>query len=332
MFPGFKTSKVQTTGAIVRVVSGGDGPPVLLLHGHPQTHVQWHKLAPQLAKEFTLVMTDLRGYGDSSKPPDSENHFNYSKRAMALDQVEAMSTLGFEKFAVVGHDRGGRVGHRMALDHPDRVTKLAVLDIVPTHKLYTNVSREFATAYYHWFFLIQPAPLPETLIGNSVEFYLKQRFGPLMPNAVTPGAFAEYLRCFRNPATIHAACEDYRAGASIDLEHDEADLNRKIDCPLLALWAERGAMHRMFDVAATWRERAINVEGRALPGGHFLPEESPDETLAELRAFLHSETWPRKESLKIISRLRDLPFRIRFNPFCECVHEFRHEFARALVD
>lgn len=288
MFPGFKTSRVQTSGAAIHVVSGGEGPPVLLLHGHPQTHVQWHKLAPQLAREFSLVMTDLRGYGDSSKPPEGENHSNYSKRAMALDQVEVMSTLGFEKFAVVGHDRGGRVGHRMALDHPGRLTKLAVLDIVPTRTLYGNVSREFATAYYHWFFLIQPAPLPETLIGNNVEFYLKQRFGPLMPNAVTPEAFAEYLRCFRNPDTIHAACEDYRAGASVDLEHDEADLDRKIGCPLLALWAERGAMHQVFDVEAAWRERAVNAKGKASPGGHFLPEESPGETLAELLAFLRS--------------------------------------------
>jgi len=288
MFPGFKTSKIQTTGAIIHAVSGGAGLPVLLLHGHPQTHVMWHKIAPRLAAEFTLVVTDLRGYGDSSKPPEGENHFGYSKRAMALDQVEVMSALGFEKFAVVGHDRGGRVGHRMALDHPNRVTKLAVLDIVPTHKLFSNVSKEFATTYYHWFFLIQPSPLPETLIGNNVEFYLRHRFGPLMPRAVTPEAFAEYLRCFRDPATIHAACEDYRAAASIDLEHDEADLNRKITCPLLALWAERGAMHRQFDVTATWRERAANVKGTALPGGHFLPEESPNETLAELQAFLHS--------------------------------------------
>jgi haloacetate dehalogenase len=248
----------------------------------------WHKIAPQLATEFTLVITDLRGYGDSSKPAEGENHSNYSKRAMALDQVEIMSALGFEKFAAVGHDRGGRVGHRMALDHPDRVTKLAVLDIVPTHKLYNNVTREFATAYYHWFFLIQPAPLPETLIGNNTELYLKTRFAPLMPKAVTPEAFAGYLRCFRHPANIHAACEDYRASASIDLEHDEADLNRKIACPLLALWAEHGAMHRLFDVASTWRERATNVRGKALPGGHFLPEESPEETLAELQAFLRS--------------------------------------------
>lgn len=288
MFPGFKTSKVQTTGAIINVLSGGQGPPVLLLHGNPQTHVLWHKVAPRLASEFTLVVADLRGYGDSSKPADGENHSNYSKRAMALDQVEVMSNFGFQKFAVVGHDRGGRVAHRMALDHPDRLTKLAVLDIVPTHKLYHSVSREFANAYYHWFFLIQPAPFPETLIGNSAEFFLRHHFDPLMPKAVTPEAFAEYLRCFRNPATIHATCEDYRAAASIDLEHDEADLNRKIACPLLALWAERGAMHRMFDVAATWRERAVSVKGKVLPGGHFLPEEAPDETLAELRAFLKS--------------------------------------------
>lgn len=288
MFPGFMTSKVQTTGAIINVVSGGQGPPVLLLHGYPQTHVLWHKVAPRLAAEFTLVVADLRGYGDSSKPADGEEHSNYSKRAMALDQVEVMSNFGFQKFAVVGHDRGGRVAHRMALDHPDRVTKLAGLDIVPTRKLYRSVSREFATAYYHWFFLIQPAPFPETLIGNSVEFFLRDSFDSLMPNAVAPEAFAEYLRCFRDPATIHSTCEDYRAAASIDLEHDEADLNRKIACPLLAMWAERGAMHRMFDVAATWRERAANVKGKALPGGHFLPEEAPDETLAELRAFLNS--------------------------------------------
>lgn len=288
MFPGFKATKIQTTGATINVVYGGQGSPVLLLHGHPQTHVLWHKVAPQLAAEFFLVIADLRGYGDSSKPADGENHSNYSKRAMALDQVEVMSHLGFQTFAVVGHDRGGRVAHRMALDHPDRVTKLAVLDIVPTYKVYHSVSKDFATAYYHWFFLIQPAPLPETLIGNSAEFLLKHTFEPLMPNAVTPEAFAEYLRCFRNPATIHASCEDYRAGASIDLQHDEADLNRKVTCPLLALWAERGAMNRLFDVAAAWRERAVNVEGKHLPGGHFLPEESPDEMVAELRKFLHS--------------------------------------------
>ena len=288
MFSGFKASKVATTGATIHVISGGQGPPVLLLHGYPQTHVLWHKIAPQLAAEFSLVIPDLRGYGDSSKPIDCENHYNYSKRAMAQDQVEVMRQFGFEKFAVVGHDRGGRVAHRMALDHPDRVTKLAVLDIVPTYKLFHSVNKQFATAYYHWFFLIQPAPFPETLIGNSAEFFLKQAFQRLIPNAVTPEAFAEYLRCFSDPATIHASCEDYRAAASIDLEHDESGLSRKVACPLLALWAERGAMHPLFDVGAAWKERATNVTGKALPGGHFLPEEAPDETLAELLAFLRA--------------------------------------------
>lgn len=288
MFSGFKASKVETTGATINVVSGGQGPPLLLLHGHPQTHVMWHKIAPRLAADFSLIITDLRGYGDSGKPADGENHSGYSKRAMALDQVEVMKHFGFEKFAVVGHDRGGRVAHRMALDHPAQVTKLAVLDIVPTHKLFHSVTKEFATVYYHWFFMIQPALLPETMIGNSAEYYLRYRFQPLIPNKVTPEAFAEYLRCFSNPATIHAACEDYRAAASIDLQHDEADLNHKIACPLLALWAERGPMHKLFDVAATWKERATNVQGKPLPGGHFLPEEAPDETLSELRAFLHS--------------------------------------------
>jgi haloacetate dehalogenase len=246
----------------------------------------WHKIAPRLAEDFSLVIPDLRGYGDSSKPPDGETHFGYSKRATAQDQVEVMTHLGFKQFAVVGHDRGGRVAHRLALDHAERVTKLAVLDIAPTYTLYHNVNKEFATAYYHWFFLIQAAPFPETLIGNDPEFYLDSLLGRLKPQAVTPGAFAEYLRCFRDPATIHATCEDYRAAASIDLVHDEADLDRKITCPVLALWAQKGAMHRMCDVVATWRERAVNVSGKALPGGHFLPEEAPEETFAELKAFL----------------------------------------------
>jgi haloacetate dehalogenase len=246
----------------------------------------WHKIAPRLADDFSLVIPDLRGYGDSSKPPDGENHFGYSKRATAQDQVDVMTQLGFKQFAVVGHDRGGRVAHRLALDHAERVTKLAVLDIVPTYTLYHNVNKEFATAYYHWFFLIQAAPFPETLIGNDPEFYLNSLLGRLKPKAITPEAFAEYLRCFRDPATVHATCEDYRAAASIDLVHDEADMDRKVACPVLALWAEKGVMHRMYDVVAAWRERAVNVRGKPLPSGHFLPEEAPEETLAELRAFL----------------------------------------------
>lgn len=281
MFPGFKAEKIQTSGAAIQTVRGGQGPPLLLLHGHPQSHFEWHKVAPGLAKEFTVVAADLRGYGDSSKPPDGVNHAGYSKRAMAQDQVEVMRHMGFERFAVVGHDRGGRVAHRMMLDHADRITKGAVIDIVPTYKVYHNVTKEFATAYYHWFFLIQPAPFPETVIGRSLESFVRQ-------GSSTAEAYAEYMRAFRDPGTVHAACEDYRAGASIDLEHDEGDMNRKIACPLLVLWAEKGAMHRLFDVLATWRERASDVRGKPLPGGHFLPEELPDQTLAELRTFLRS--------------------------------------------
>ena len=281
LFPGFKASKVQTTGATINVVSGGQGPPLLLLHGHPQSHAEWHKVAPRLAAEFTVVAADLRGYGDSSKPADGENHAGYSKRAMAQDQVEVMSHFGFDRFAVVGHDRGGRVAHRMAVDHVQRITKAAVIDIVPTHKVYHNVTKEFATAYYHWFFLIQPAPFPETVVSRSLESFVRQ-------GSSTPEAYAEYLRCFRDPGTVHAACEDYRAGASIDMEHDDADLRTKIACPLLVLWAERGSMHQLYDVLAAWHERASDVRGKALPGGHFLPEELPDQTFAELRAFLRA--------------------------------------------
>ena len=288
MFEGFEHRQIKTAGATINVLKGGKGPPVLLLHGYPQTHVMWHKIAPRLANDFSLVLPDLRGYGDSSNPPDGEDHFGYSKRATAQDQVEVMEQLGFKHFAVVGHDRGGRVAHRMALDHPERVTRLVILDIAPTHKLYHNVSKAFATAYYHWFFLIQPAPVPETLIGNSAEFYLNSLLGigRLKPHAITPEAFSEYLRCFRDPAMIHATCEDYRAAASIDLVHDDADMDRKVTCPVLALWGEKGVMHRMYDVVAVWRERAVNVSGKALPCGHFLAEEAPEETLTELRSFL----------------------------------------------
>jgi haloacetate dehalogenase len=282
LFPGFESRKIQTSGATINVLRGGSGPPLLLLHGYPQTHVEWHKIAPRLAQKFTVVMTDLRGYGDSSKPPDGENHVNYSKRAMALDQIEVMRALGYDRFAVVGHDRGARVTWRMAIEHPAAVTKAAVIDIVPLP--YSMVTREFATAYYHWFFLIQPAPLPETLIGNSAEFYLRSRF--LAGPAFTPEAVAEYLRTFKDPATIHATCEDYRAGATIDLTHAEETRDRKVSCPLLVMWGERGVVGRLYDVMKIWREHAVNPTGKSLPAGHFLPEELPEETLAALLAFL----------------------------------------------
>jgi haloacetate dehalogenase len=285
-FPEFAHRRIETSGAVITTVYGGQGPPVLLLHGYPQTHVMWHKMAPRLAEQFTVVMTDLRGYGDSSKPPDGENHANYSKRAMALDQIEVMRTLGFDRFAVVGHDRGARVAWRMAVEHPQAVTKAAVLDIVPMP--YDRVTREFATQYYHWFFLIQTAPLPETLIGNSVEVYLRSRFQRPTggTDAVTPDAFAEYLRCFRDPETIHATCEDYRAGATIDLEHAKEDGDRNVTCPLLVLWGERGTVGRLEPVMDIWREKGSDVRGKALHAGHFLPEEVPDDTLSELLAFL----------------------------------------------
>ena len=285
-FPGFVTQKIQTSGATIHTLRGGSGPPLLLVHGYPQTHVEWHKIAPRLAEKFTVVMADLRGYGDSSKPPDGENHVNYSKRAIALDLVEVMRALGFQRFAVVGHDRGGRVTWRLAVEHPDVVTKAVILDIVPSP--YTRVTRQFATEYFHWFFLIQPAPFPETMIGNRAEYYLRSRFQRqgAATNVFTPEAVAEYMRCFNDPATIHATCEDYRAGATIDLEHAAEDGSRKVVCPLLVLWGERGTVGRLEPVMDLWREKAVNVTGKSLPAGHFLPEEVPDETLSALLGFL----------------------------------------------
>jgi haloacetate dehalogenase len=285
-FPGFEQFRIETSGATIHGVKGGSGPAVLLLHGWPQTLAEWHAVAPLLARDFTVIATDLRGYGASSKPADGTNHSGYSKRETARDQVEVMSQLGFERFAVVGHDRGGRVAHRMALDHAARVTRLAVLDIVPTLKVYSTVSKPLATLYFHWFLLIQPAPVPETLLGNNAEFFLRGLFGNMPAGTLPADIFAEYLRAFQDPATLHAMCEDYRAAASIDLEHDTADLATKISCPLLALWAERGAMHALYDVLATWRERAHDVRGKAMPGGHWLPEELAPDIYSELHAFL----------------------------------------------
>jgi haloacetate dehalogenase len=278
-FPGFKSFTVDTTGATIRAVVGGQGPPVLLLHGAPQTHISWRIVAPRLSEAYTVVAADLRGYGDSSTPPDGENHANYSKRAMALDQIEVMRHFGFNRFPVIGHDRGGRVAHRMALDHPDTVTKLAVLDIVPTYYLYTHVTIEFVQAYFHWFNYLRPAPGPENELKAQAEAQLAR---------ATSDIQKEYLRSSSRPEHIHAMCEDYRAGASIDLKHDEADLSKKIACPLLALWGERGPMGRIYDVLAIWRERGTKVSGKGLPGGHNLQEEVPDEVLSAVRAFLNA--------------------------------------------
>jgi len=288
LLEGFEKKRIIVSGAEIHLEIGGNGPPLLLLHGYPQTHVMWHKVAPELAKRFTVVLPDLRGYGDSSKPVSVDNHSTYSKRAMAADQVEVMSQLGFDKYSVVGHDRGARVAHRMVRDHPARINKIAVLDIAPTASMYGQTDKAFATAYYHWFFLIQPFDLPERLIGADPEFYItyKLKAWCKTPGAISDPALKEYIRCFSDPLVIHASCEDYRAAASIDLEHDQAERHEKIDHPLLVLWGALGFVGATYDVLNTWREVASNVQGHSVPGGHFLPEEAPDDTLKALLKFL----------------------------------------------
>lgn len=283
MFAGFELTTIDTAEASIRVRRGGSGPPLLLLHGNPQTHVMWHAVAPRLARDFTVVAADLRGYGDSSKPQTTSDHEPYSKRAMARDQVAVMGALGFERFFVAGHDRGGRCAYRMALDHPERVAKLAVLDIIPTGEAFARADMAFALSYWHWFFLAQPFDLPERLMGYDPDRYLLDGRRHLF----APEAYAEYLRCFRDPATRHAICEDYRAGASFDYELDLADRGqRRVACPVLALWSGTGELPALYDdVLAIWRDWADDVTGRALDCGHYLPEEAPDETCAELRAF-----------------------------------------------
>jgi len=285
-FPGFEPIQVETAGAVINGVIGGSGPPLLLLHGWPQSHVEWHWVAPLLAGQFTVIATDLRGYGDSSIPAEGSNHEGYSKRVMAGDQIEVMHSLGFDRFAVAGHDRGARVGQRMAIDYPDSVTKLVLIDIVPGYKLYTHVTKEFATFYFHWFLLTQPSPLPETILGNNAEFFLRAwAFSGLIPDVITPEAFNEYLRCFKNPATLHAMCEDYRAGATVDLEHEKNDFDKKIQCPVLVLWGSKGAMGLLYDVLVEWQENATAVRGKAFDGGHWLPEQFPEDVSAELITF-----------------------------------------------
>ena len=276
-FPGFKTEKVQTSGAVIHSVVGGSGPPVLLLHGAPQSRVSWAAVARELARDYTVVVTDLRGYGDSGKVAGSDDHNEYSKRTMALDQVEVMSHLGFERFSVFGHDRGARVTHRMALDHPRAVERAAVLDIIPTHYLFSRVDKAFAESAYHWFFFARPAPFPELVIANSLELFVGRG---------DPTLGAEYRRVFRIPGTLHAMCEDYRAAGSIDFAHDEASLGTKVACPLLVLWGESGSVAGRYDALAIWAEKAAQVSGREMPGGHSFQESHPVETVAELRAFL----------------------------------------------
>ena len=285
---GFTRSQVAVSGTDIAVAVAGSGPPLLLLHGFPQTMAMWHRVAPLLTDYFTVVCADLRGYGDSGRPDSGPDHAGYSKRAMAQDQIEVMSALGFDQFAVAGHDRGGRVTRRMCLDHPERITGAAVLDIVPTAKVFATTDQALATAYYHWFFLIQPDGLPERLIGQDATWWLNEtlRRWAAPGFQFDPAARAAYERAFDDAPTIHAQCEDYRAAATIDLVHDAEDANKRIACPLMVLWGERGAMHRIYDVLGTWMDEGVDVRGRAIDSGHFLAEEAPEATARELLGLL----------------------------------------------
>ena len=294
MFDNFTKTRIKANGVSINLVHGGAGPPLLLLHGYPQTHVEWHKIAPKLADHYTVVAPDLRGYGDSEKPPAPEGDLSiYCKRTTAQDQVEVMEKLGFESFHVVGHDRGARVGHRMALDHPKRVRTFTSLDVVPSQAAFDHMDSQLSFAWFHWHLMRQPSPLPETLIGNSAQVYLDFLLEQwtAIDGSITDEAYAEYLRCFNNPETIRATCLDYR-GIEIDLMHDEADRGRKLTCPVLLLWGSNMVKRpgwqtgASLDMLTVWRDRAIDVRGKALDCGHFLPEELPEETTVELLAFL----------------------------------------------
>jgi haloacetate dehalogenase len=290
MFEGFDRREIKTSGARIVTLTGGKGPPLLLMHGNPFNHLSWQKIAPRLATEFTVVATDLRGYGDSEKPPGGPKHVNYSFRAMAQDQVEVMAALGFECFYAAGHDRGARVLHRMCLDHPQQVARAAIIDIVPQHYLYGNITKAWATFSWHWFFNIQPYDLPEKMMGADPDWFIKKKLAKTEQGLsfFDPAALADFMRCFRNPETIHAICEDYRAGATIDLEMDEADVQagRKVDCPLLLLWGANGGVGRNQKSMEIWPRYASDIRaGKALPSGHYVNEEAPEETYAELRAF-----------------------------------------------
>jgi haloacetate dehalogenase len=288
LFEGFARRRIRTSGATINLRTAGKGPPVLLLHGYPETHAMWHKVAPALARDYTVVCADLRGYGDSSKPKGLPDHSNYSKRAMAKDMAEVMTRLGHRRFHLVGHDRGARVAHRLARDHGSRIRSLTVLDISPTLKMYQRTDKAFATAYYHWFFLIQAFPLPETLLIKQVPHYILGRIGrgPGGIKVFDKNALAEYVRAFRDPKTVHGTCEDYRAAAGIDLVHDKKDLKKKLRMPVMVLWGKKGVIEVMFKPLADWREVAADVRGRALDCGHFLPEEKPEDVLRDLRRFL----------------------------------------------
>jgi haloacetate dehalogenase len=290
MFKNFDAGLANVNNVQIPYVKGGSGPALLLLHGHPQTKAIWHKIAPELAKRFTVVASDLRGYGDASKPEGTPSHYNYSKREMARDQVSLMQSLGLPEFDLVGHDRGGRVAHRLAADHPTAVKTITVLDICPTLAMYEQTNMEFASAYWHWFFLIQPAPFPETLINQNPEFYFSKLMGNRSAglSPFTPEAWNEYLRCARDPKTIHGMCEDYRAAATIDLTHDRADreIGRRLKMPFQVLWGKNGVIEKCFKPIQEWQRVALDVRGHALDCGHYIPEEAPEALLAALNEFI----------------------------------------------
>jgi haloacetate dehalogenase len=288
LLEGFRRADVEVQGVRIATWVRGQGPPVLLLHGYPQTHVMWHAVAPVLAEEHTVVLTDLRGYGDSDAPPGGDDHGAYAKRTMAADQVGVMGSLGFEHFSVVGHDRGGRVGHRMALDHPARVDRLAVLDIVPTHHVFATADRALAQAYFHWFFLAQPGGLPERMIGADPDGWLTNQLerGHGGGAPFDPDARHAYLTAFRRPEVIAASCADYQAAATVDFRTDDDEREARVTCPLLVIWGEQGFVGARYDVLDVWRSYARRVEGRSLACGHFLPEECGPEVATELLGFL----------------------------------------------
>ena len=290
MFEEFDEFDLDVGGLTIHGVRGGTGPPLLLLHGYPQTHVMWHKIASRLAGSFTVVASDLRGYGDSSKPRGGDGHENYTFRTMASDQRELMQNLGFKTFHVAGHDRGARTAHRLALDNPSVVKNLILMDIIPTLNLYETADQRMATGYYHWYFLIQPYDFPEHLISEDPEYYLRKTMGNWSAkNTFSDDAMSEYIRCFSKPETIHASCEDYRAAASVDLEHDRTDRKsgRKIECPTLILWGTKGLIAKSYNVMEVWRDKVkTTLTGRGIPSGHFLPEEAPDHTYSAMMEFL----------------------------------------------
>ena len=290
--PGFRDARAEVNGQAIAYSRAGDGPPLLLLHGFPQTRAMWRGMAPALAERFTVIAADLRGYGDSSKPEGVEN---YTFRAMAADQVALMRSLGFDHFHLAGHDRGARTAHRLALDAPEAVATLTLMDIVPTHLLLDALRREVAAAYYHWFFLAQPAPFPETMIGHDPDQFYERcltSWGGAALDDFDPWALAAYRESWRRPECIAAMCNDYRAALELDFADDAADLGRRVPCPALVLYGRDGLMARAYDVAATWADRLADMEARAMPGGHFFPDLAPDATVRALTRFLSGRQAP----------------------------------------